>query len=385
MSKKIVIAGGGTGGHIYPGIAIAKALLQLDAQTKISFVGTSAGLETKIVPKEGFHLDLIEVGKLNLEGGRLQKIKTILKMPLSLISAAKLILKIKPDYVLGVGGYASGPFVLMAALMGRATAVWEANAIPGMTNRWLSRVVRTSFVVFEQSKNLLHSKRVIQLGLPVRSEVERLANIQQDRNVTLPLKQLPVGKEAEKYFHVLVFGGSQGARAINKVVTELVTTLGLQDLNVVLIHQTGVHDYAATAKAYEGRKDVEALEYLHNMENYYQWADLVICRSGASTVAEIAAARKPAIFIPLPWAADDHQTINAMALVEKGAAFLLAQKDLTAASLKKLIQELVSEVGAASAEINSNSKVKLAIQNLKQFHSANGATSVAQEILKEVR
>lgn len=370
MSKKIVIAGGGTGGHIYPGIAIAKALLKADPTLQISFVGTSAGLETKIVPKEGFPLHLIEVGKLNLDGNRVQRILTLLKLPLSFFSALKLLFKIKPNYVLGVGGYASGPFVLVASIFGFKTAVWEPNAFPGMTNRWLSRFTKTSFVVFDSAKKYLHSKTIKQLGLPIRQEVEELS-LHQNRNVVLPLKKLH--SKTDK-FHVLIFGGSQGARAINKVVTEMLVENSEFEFEVEFIHQTGVHDFASTFPKYEKILNVEALEYLHNMELFYQWADLVICRSGASTVAELAAARKPAIFIPLPWAADDHQRKNAAALVDQQASFMLLQNELTVKALREMIIKI-------KADAKSIETAKLALQ---KFHNPKSAESLAAEILKEV-
>ena len=327
MNKKnVVIAGGGTGGHIYPGIAIARAIKAQHPDYEIHFVGTASGLENKIVPREGYLLHHISIGKLNHAGGWLSKIKTLIGMPKAFVQSIALLMELKPQVILGVGGYASGPFVLVASLMGFRTAIWEPNAFPGMTNRWLSRVVGRSFVVFEEASQFLHSEDISQVGIPIRKEVEALALNDFQHN--------------PEEFHILVTGGSQGARAINFAVRDAVVKGGNWLRGVKIVHQTGPLDFAAVASAYEGKNEAMAHEYLYQMEQSYKWADLIICRAGASTVAEVAAAGKPAIFIPLPSAADDHQRKNAESLVKNQAAKMILQKDLTVEFLIERIEEL---------------------------------------------
>lgn len=354
--RTIVIAGGGTGGHIYPALAIARAVKAKDPQIEVHFVGTASGLETKIVPRENFPLHLIHVGRLNHSGGFFSKIRTLLGLPRALLQSAALLFELKPEAVLGVGGFVSGPFVLTASLFGFRASVWEPNAKPGMTNRWLSRFVRRSYVVFGDAAKELRSREVIPVGLPVRREIEDAAP-----------GEGPSGRE----FRILVFGGSQGARGINRVVREAVRSGTEWRQGIVIRHQTGTPDYADTMKDYEGLTGVEAREYLHDMDAQYAWADLVICRSGASTVAELAAARKASILVPLPSAADDHQTKNAESLASQNAAILLPQSQLTAA---RLIEEIL-------ALKNDSQRREAMRENLQHFHKPRAAERIADLIL----
>lgn len=362
MSKKnVVIAGGGTGGHIYPGIAIARAIKIQHPDYEVHFVGTPTGLENKIVPREGFPLHHINIGKLNHAGDFKSKIKTILGMPRAFVQAIALLMELKPQAVLGVGGYASGPFVLVASLLGFRTAIWEPNAFPGMTNRWLSRVVGKSFVVFEEAAKFLKSEVISQVGLPIRKEVEALANNETAANIA----------KGALEFHILVFGGSQGARSINTAVQEAVLKGGEWLNNVRIIHQTGPADYANVSEAYKGHSQVETHEYLYQMEKNYAWADLIICRAGASTVAEVSACGKPAIFIPLPSAADDHQRKNAETLLEQKAAVMILQKDLSADFLIQKIESLKND-SQAREEMR---------KNLAKFYKPQAAEKMAQLLL----
>lgn len=355
--KIIVIAGGGTGGHIYPGIAIARSLIKKNPELEIHFVGTPLGLENQIVPREGFKLHLIKVGKLNESAGLASKLKTLIQIPKALFDSMCLLSELKPVYVLGVGGYASGPFVLVATILGFRSAIWEPNAHPGMTNRWLSRFVRKSFVVFKEAAQLLRSREVIPMGLPVRELIEKIGS------------QVP---QRRPNFRILVFGGSQGARGINEVVSELFAAKKESLAGVQLVHQTGRNDFAQVKGKYVGLGDqVQCLEFLHDMEKRYEWADLVICRAGASTVAEIAACAKPAIFIPLPTAADNHQQKNAESLVRQQASVMILQKDLTPDVLEKHILELQN---------NSELRQKMS-ENLKKFYKPQAAEALSQAII----
>lgn len=356
MSKRtIVIAGGGTGGHIYPGIAIARAIQKLDPSVEVHFVGTSLGLETKIVPREGFPLHLIESGKLNVKSP-LRRLQTLLKIPLGLWQSVRLLGQLKPLYVIGVGGYASGPFVLAASIIGFNTAIWEPNAMPGMANRLLSRFVDKCFVVFNEAKKHLKNSQIIQAGMPVREEIENAVH--------------EVSKDEK--FHLLSFGGSQGARAINYCLNEAVMSGGdwVKDLSVV--HQLGSLDYATVSAKYQGALcEVEPHEFIFDMPKYYKWADIIVSRGGASSIAEAAAFGIIPIIIPLP-AADNHQQKNAESLVAKNAGRMILQKDLTPARLISEIQSLR----------NDRALREQMVQNIKSFYIPQAATTIAKEILQ---
>ncbi len=370
-AKKIVIAGGGTGGHIYPGIAIARSLMKKNPDIEIHFVGSPQGLETKIVPHEGFPLHLIHVGKLNYGGGLLSKFRTLFQLPKALIESIFLLFELKPLFVLGVGGYASGPFVLMAAILGFKTAIWEPNAHPGLTNRWLSRFVRKSFVVFPEAGKYLKSRVIIPSGIPVRDVIEKLGNQVSERQQSH--QQSHQQSANQQRFRILVFGGSQGARGLNKIVGDLFVQSRPSLKNVELVHQTGTADFEVFKEKYKDHSSqVVVLEYLHNMEIHYDWCDLVICRAGAATVAELAACQKPAILVPLPTAADNHQQVNAETLVRAEAARMILQKELTPDLLEKHILDLQSD-----PELRRKMS-----ENIRKFYKPLAAEAVSQVILE---
>jgi UDP-N-acetylglucosamine--N-acetylmuramyl-(pentapeptide) pyrophosphoryl-undecaprenol N-acetylglucosamine transferase len=354
-SKNIVIAGGGTGGHIYPGIAIARALQKLDPEIKIHFVGTTQGLESKIVPREGYPLHMIASGKLNVRS-KVQKIKTLLRMPLGLLQSFRLLWNLKPIYVIGVGGYASGPFVLAASLIGFPTAIWEPNAMPGLANRLLSRFVDKCFIVFSDARVHLHGKNILQTGMPVREEIENAV-------------KKPHG---DVKFHLLSFGGSQGARPLNINLSEAVKQGGEWSQNISVVHQTGVQDFSSVSETYLQQKNCEAvaMEFIYDMPHYYQWADMILCRGGASSLAEAAAFGIIPIIVPLP-AADDHQLKNAQSLLKQNAGRMILQSDLTPARLVHEIQSLRADK-ALREEM---------VRNIKNFYIPKAATSIAKEIL----
>lgn len=323
------IAGGGTGGHVYPALAIAKALRASDPTAEILFVGTSAGLEVKAVPAAGFQLFLLPVGKLNLQGRWLEKIKTLVRMPLAFLMSARLLLRHPPEAVLGVGGYASGPFVLVASFLGFSTAIWEPNAYPGLTNRWLSRWVKKCFIVFDESSTRLKTRAVSRLGMPVRQEVEEAA-----------LEAHAPTTNLSRPFRIFCTGGSQGARAVNNALFEVLKNWNKSDGELEVVHQIGSTDWPKFKQQYAGMPWVEAQEFINNMPERFKWADLVIARAGASTVAEVSAFGKVALFIPLP-GAEAHQEKNAEALADANAALILRQKDLTPERLKNEIVKLM--------------------------------------------
>lgn len=361
QQKTIVITGGGTGGHIYPGVAIAQAMEKLDASVRIVFVGAKNGMEEKIFPRNKYSYHLIRVGRLHSSVGVWQQIKTLLGMPLALLHALYLFLILRPKAVLGVGGFASGPFVFIATLFGAKTYLWEANAYPGLTNRILSRCVQATFVVFEQAKKLLSSKKIILSGMPVRQEFFLQSKID-----TLNTKKHKM--------RLLVFGGSQGARFINQTVAEMVSQHPEILVDVDLIHQTGSHDYLDMVQKYGKASHVQVLEYIHNMPEELVKADFIICRSGASTVAEVVSCRKPALFIPLPTAADNHQYHNAQVVAKKDGAIVIEQKNITPTKLYEIISSLSKDpfrLHAMSSHLND-------------FRFENAANTIAQTILKGV-
>ena len=365
MKKLVMLAGGGTGGHVYPAIAIARALQKLDSNLEIRFVGSSGGLEEKIVPREGYPLHLIAGGKLNYSGQIFQKIKTLIKLPFGLLQAMALLLKYRPAYVLGVGGYASGPFVLAAAMLRFKTGIWEGNAYPGMANRWLSTLSQQCFLVFGEAKKYLSARaETFALGMPVREEIE----LAQQSSAVGPLPRLP-GK-----FNILHFGGSQGSRAIGRVVCELLTAGGPSCENWQVVHQTGSVDFQKFSEDYQGcQKQVNVQEFIFNMPDYYRWADLVICRGGASTLNELAAFGLPAIVIPLA-AADGHQVKNTEELVKGGGAVMILQKDLTA---KRLQQEI-------SAIQSQPERRQQMAKEIKKFYRPQAALAIAKEIANQI-
>lgn len=356
MSKKtIVIAGGGTGGHIYPGIAIARAIQKLDPEVEIHFVGTSRGLESKIVPREGFPLHLIDSGQLNVKS-HFQKLKTLFKIPKGLWQSIQLLGRLKPLYVIGVGGYASGPFVLAASFIGFNTAIWEPNAMPGLANRLLSRFVDKCFVVFAEARRHLKNEQILQPGMPVRSEIESAVH----------------EKHQDPKFHLLAFGGSQGARTINNCLSDAILLGGDWVQNLSVVHQVGSADIKTIQEKYKTAPcEVSAQEFIYDMPKYYQWADIIVCRGGASSLAEAAAFGIIPIVIPLP-AADNHQQRNAESLVAKNAARMILQKDLTP-------ERLISEIQALR---NDKQLREQMVQNIKSFYIPQAATAIAKEILQ---
>lgn len=357
---KVLIAAGGTGGHIYPAIAVADQLKKLNSNLELIFVGTPSGLENKIVPKAGFELEHIPIGRLNKNVSLLERLKTLVYMPWALIKSVLLVLRHRPLFLLGVGGHASGPLLLAASVLGYRTYIWEPNAYPGLANRYLAPFVHEVLVVFDQVRSLVKAKRCRKVGMPIRKEIE--AASQQHKE--------------HKDFHVLVFGGSQGARGINNAVAEMLSDTGEWRKDIRVVHQTGPLDYRRIHDGYQkGNVDVEVTEFLYDMDQRYIWADLVISRSGMSTVAELAAVGKPSILIPLPTAADNHQQKNAEALVLGGAAEMLLQKDLTAQRLRAMILKLKDDKLRREAMS----------RNARKFYEPNAARAIAYHLLEDSR
>jgi UDP-N-acetylglucosamine--N-acetylmuramyl-(pentapeptide) pyrophosphoryl-undecaprenol N-acetylglucosamine transferase len=359
MALKILIAAGGTGGHIYPALAMADAFKAERRDLDILFVGTAYGLENKIIPAKGYPVAHLPVGRLNSNVSLKERVKTVFSLPFAFLKSISILRREKPDLVLGVGGHASGPLLLMASMLGYRTAIWEPNAMPGMANRILSKFVDECWVVFDEARALLKNKNLEVAGMPIRREIE-------------DIKPAPSGKNK---FRLLVFGGSQGARGINNTMVEMVRAGGDWMNDIEIIHQTGAADFARIKEAYGAAIDkVDLREYLNDMGDQYAKADLVISRSGTGTLSELAACGKAAILIPFPFAADDHQTKNAESLVAKNAAILIHQKNLTADGLRREVLRLK----------NNPEELRAMSVAIRQFHQPRAAEKLVKHFVEKI-
>lgn len=372
-TTKVLIAAGGTGGHIYPALAIADAFRAVRPDIVVEFVGTAHGLENKIVPPKGYKVHHLPIGRLNSNVALSERIRTVLSLPWAFFKSARLLRQERPAFVLGVGGHASGPLLLMASLFRYPTAIWEPNAMPGLANRILSRFVQDCWMVFDEARGHLHGRSLHQAGMPVRREIEEMAE-----RLLAPSKDAP---KSERPFRVLVFGGSLGARGLNDVIVEMVKNSMAENIDsplIHIVHQTGASDFNRVREMYgpaESRAiSVDLREYLHDMADQYANADLVICRSGTGTLSELAACGKPAILIPFPFAADDHQKKNAEGLVKRSAAILIEQKNLSAQGLRKTIDELRMDP----------ERLRQMSRHIRKFHHPHAADDLVGEFLRRI-
>jgi UDP-N-acetylglucosamine--N-acetylmuramyl-(pentapeptide) pyrophosphoryl-undecaprenol N-acetylglucosamine transferase len=329
---RIVIAGGGTGGHLYPGIAVARELLSRRPEAQVSFAGTARGIEARVLPREGFQLDLLRSGGLKGKAiGPL--IRGLGLLPLGFADAWRIVGRRRPHLVIGVGGYSSGPVVLAAAMRGVPTMLIEQNAVPGLTNRLLKPIVRAAAVTFDSTRAIFGSKAFVS-GNPVRPEFfeSAAASIGSE------------GHDTASGVRVLIFGGSQGAHGINVAMVEAAPLLAAGRPPLRVTHQTGERDVEMVREAYGGTGlAAEVQPYLYDMSRRIGEADLIVSRAGSTTLAEIAAAGKPAILIPLPTATDDHQRRNAEALAQAGAAEMLLQSEAAGPTLAGRILSLAAD------------------------------------------
>ncbi len=334
---KLIIAGGGTGGHLFPGIAVAEEFLSRDPANEVLFVGTERGIEARAVPAAGYRLELISASGIRGKGS-LSQLKGAAMMVYGYAQSRKILKNFRPDMVLGVGGYASLPMVLAARGMQIPRFIHEQNAIPGQTNRLLARFADKVFITLEESARYFPSKTTLLTGNPLRRQILDMTGKVNSLALTgTPLCQRGDGEN----FHLFIFGGSQGAHAINIAMIEALPLLK-QGLGTLLItHQTGEKDCTEVTEAYRAA-DVTATvtPFIGDMAAEYAKADLIICRAGATTIAEVTACGKTCLFIPFPHAVDDHQRRNAEALLKKDACFMMLERELSGETLAGTIRTL---------------------------------------------
>jgi UDP-N-acetylglucosamine--N-acetylmuramyl-(pentapeptide) pyrophosphoryl-undecaprenol N-acetylglucosamine transferase len=317
---KILLAGGGTGGHVIPALAIAEELKRQGHDA--AFVGTARGIETRLVPKSGFPLYLVNIGALN-RVSLATRVRTLINLPLSIVAAIRILRGFGAQVVIGVGGYAAGPATIAAVLLRIPVVLFEPNVVPGYANRAVARFAANAAVHFQQTGRWFRRFEVT--GVPVRPAF-----------FALPARR-------SKQPTVLVFGGSQGARALNRVVCDATALLQQRIPELKIVLQTGSREFESVSKFFAATKlNVEVCEFIDDMAQAFADADLIVCRSGASTVAEIAAAGKCALFVPFPGAADDHQLRNAELLARGNAALLIPESDL---SPERFVDEVTSLLG----------------------------------------
>ncbi len=355
----VVIAGGGTGGHLYPGIAVARALLARRPEARVSFAGTARGIEARVVPAEGFSLDVIR--SQGLKGKSLMtRLRGAAVLPLSVFDAWRLLSARRPHVVVGVGGYSSGPVVMLAAMRGTATMVLEQNAMPGLTNRTLARVVRAAAVTYESTLSWFGNKGFV-AGNPVRPEFLRAGA---DAREPRPPR-------------VLVLGGSQGAHAINVAMTEVAAALRHACPTLEIRHQTGERDLDLVRRGYAAAGVEASVEpFLTAMADEMRAATVVVSRAGATTLAELSALGVPAILVPFPGAADDHQRKNAEVLANAGAAVLIDQASLSSVEGREAL------VGAVVRAVTSESVRDEMSSAMRAFARPDAAEVIVDRLLE---
>jgi len=360
---RALIAAGSTGGHIYPGVAVAGEIMRRDPASVVRFVGTAHGLESRLVPESGFELSIIESAGLK-NVSLAAKVRGLVLLPKSFFAARRVIHDFRPGIVIGAGGYVSGPVLLAASLMGLPTLVMDSNALPGWTNRVLARFVDRAAVSFPQALSYFRGKGVL-TGNPVRQE----------------FFEIPAKQRDNSRFSLLVFGGSQGARAINEAMIAALPQLASRKTSLQVTHQTGRRDYEKVRAGYEAASwsdNAEVKPYIDNMMSEFANADLIICRAGATTSAELVAAGKAAIMIPFPLAADDHQRKNAEALQSAGAARMILERDLSGTRLAAEISLLI----ASPDEID---RMETASRKLARRDAAAATVDLIEEVIQKRR
>ena len=369
---RIIIAGGGTGGHLFPGIAIADAFMERDKKNEVLFVGTGKPFEISILSKTCFMYQSITAEGIKGRG-LWNQIVSIAKIPKGVVESVKILKNFKPDLVLGVGGYSAGPVGLGAWLLGIKIVIHEQNILPGITNRILSHFAHRIYVSFKNTKvktfrccGAINQNKIHITGNPVRKEILECA-----RNQKIYLGQA-------KPFTVLILGGSQGAHSINMAVIEALEHIKEKD-KFFFLHQTGAADEEKIKNAYTAHGiSCTVKAFFDDMAQQYSKADLIICRAGATTVAEVSAIGKGVLFVPYPFAADNHQVLNALSLKKAGAAEMILQKDLNGKALAKKIRRYASNPNALEA---MSSRIK----KLGRLDAAEAIVDDCYKLIEELR
>jgi UDP-N-acetylglucosamine--N-acetylmuramyl-(pentapeptide) pyrophosphoryl-undecaprenol N-acetylglucosamine transferase len=321
---RVLICGGGTGGHLFPAVALAETFRTRDADNEIRFVTTSRVLDEQVLKDKGFSAQSLEMGGLKGKGMG-DKMRSLSRLPKAFLASLGILREFRPHLVVGVGGYVTGPVVLAAWMKGIPSAIQEQNAIPGITNRLLGRFVDAVFCAFEESRGYFPMKKCRLTGNPIRAELQTASG----------------GRPGLKRpLTILVLGGSQGARRINQILVEALEEIGSLREEFFFIHQTGSKDHSWVARAYEQKGFAHQVKaFISNMALAYGQADMIVSRAGAMTVSEITALGKPSCLVPFPFAANNHQEHNALALVRAGAAEMILEKDLTPGELGKRLRD----------------------------------------------
>jgi len=354
---KLLIAGGGTGGHVFPAIAIAKEWLSRGSEREVVLVGTQRGIEMKLVPQAGLPLETLRVAGLKGKGGT-TLLKNLAMLGSGLTDALGVLRKHKPVAAFGVGGYAAGPMMLATWLGGVPNVIFEPNAEPGFTNRVLAKISKRIATGYDVSARAWGAKAVV-TGCPVRAEFFSIAP-----------------RSPQKPFRVLITGGSQGSLAINRTVIDTMDRLATRKSELAIVHQTGERDYNAVRTAYARREfPAEVVPFLTNMAERFAWADLIVCRAGAITAAEIAASGRAAIFIPFGHATDSHQLRNAQEMARAGAGRVIPEPELTPERLSSEIFSLLDQPG----EIERQS---CAARSLARPNAARDIVNMIEEVVR---
>lgn len=356
---RILIAGGGTGGHLFPGLAIAEELKE-HRTCDIRFVGTKRGLEFTVLPKTGFPLYTIPVSGLYRVGFK-KKLKSLISLPFAFLKSLYILLRFRPHLVIGIGGYASGPVLALAVLLCKKTVIQEQNAYPGMTNRLLGKYVKLAFIPFESATHLF--KNPIVAGNPIRKAIKESA-------------LLPPLTKTENTLTLSIVGGSQGAHVLNQTMVAVLPKLQHLSDNIRIIHQTGKNDYSWVKGAYERfpELDCRVEAFINDMAGLYRESDLMFCRSG-SMINEIIAMGIASVLVPIAASSGDHQRENAKTMVKAEAAIMIEERDLSPSGFYQVLENLIT----------SPEKLKLMGQNARKLHPGDSAAKIAATILKQFK
>jgi UDP-N-acetylglucosamine--N-acetylmuramyl-(pentapeptide) pyrophosphoryl-undecaprenol N-acetylglucosamine transferase len=361
---RLIVAGGGTGGHLFPGIAVAEEFLARAPENEVLFVGTSRGIEARLLPKLGYRLEL--VSSSGMKGmGTTRKLVSAGKLLYGYAQSRKILKEFKPDLVLGVGGYASAPLVLAARGMGIKTFIHEQNAIPGITNKFLGRLVNGIFISMPESAEQFPDNSTLMTGNPIRKEILWSFH---ERTST-----------PDDGFSLLVFGGSAGAHRINTAMIEALPHLSSVKDRLRITHQTGEKDIQEVREGYQKHAfQAKVTAFIDDMSAAYGASDLVVCRAGATTIAEVTACGKACIFIPFPYAADDHQRKNAESLLNREAGLMIVEEDLSG-------EKLAAEILSLMQDPERLARVEKNARSLAQLDAAQAIVAAMMEKVKEVK